>query len=154
MHVLRLGHLRLFSTLLLSILVLPARAAAPTARTGDITVAVSAVRNPNGEIVCALFDSAESFEKRIPLLRVVTRPQSPATTCVFRNVKAGAYAVTAFHDANRNGRLDTTFFGRPTEGYGVSNNHTYALHGPRFGESEFRFSGSGELAIVIQLHYP
>lgn len=140
--------------LLLSACLLPAGAATPAAPAGAITVAVSTVRNRNGEIICALFGTADSFEKRIPLARVVVHPQTPVTTCVFRGLAAGIYAATAIHDENGNGRLDKTFYGRPTEGYGVSNNHTYATHGPRFMESRFSFSGTGDLSIAIQLRYP
>jgi uncharacterized protein (DUF2141 family) len=154
MNALRPSLRRLLFALLLPILPLPAQSATPTAAAGDIAVAVSTVRDHDGEIICALFDTADGFEKRIPLAKVLAHPQSPATTCLFRNVKAGIYAVIAFHDENGNGRLDKTFYGKPTEGYGVSNNHTYAMHGPRFGESTFTFSGRGHLAITIQLRYP
>lgn len=154
MHALRPNLPRLVFAVLLPILALPARAAAPTAPAGTVVVTVSTVRNHDGEIICALFDTADSFEKRIPVARVVTHPQAPATTCVFRGLKAGVYAATAIHDENGNGRLDKTFYGRPTEGYGVSNNHTYATHGPRFLESRFTFPGTGDLPIAIQLRYP
>ena len=138
----------------LLLLALPAWAAAPSAAAADITVTVSTVRNQNGEIICALFDDAESFDKRIPLSKVVANARTPVARCVFRHVKAGIYAVTAIHDENGNGRLDKSFFGRPTEGYGVSNNHTYAMHAPRFGESKFSFPGTSDLLITIRLRYP
>ena len=153
MHAVSLS-LRRLSVPLLIFLVVPAWAASHSAIAGDISVVISTVRDHNGEIICALFDSEESFEKRAPLVRVVARPEIPATTCVFRNVKAGTYAVTAIHDENDNGRLDKTFFGRPTEGYGVSNNHTYAMRAPRFSESTFSFSGNHDLSIAIHLRYP
>lgn len=129
-------------------------AAAAGASGGDIAVVVATVRNRNGEIICALFADAGSFERRVPIAKVVVHPVIPSTTCVFRGVKAGIYAVIAFHDENGNRRLDKTFFGRPTEGYGVSNNHTYALHGPRFDESKFSFAGTGGYSITIHLRYP
>jgi uncharacterized protein (DUF2141 family) len=138
---------------------LSAFAAAPTwaaaqGKAGDITVTVSTVRNHNGQIVCALFDSAVDFDKRVATAKVAVPASTPAATCVFHNVRPGIYAVTAFHDENGNGRLDKSFFGRPKEGYGVSNNHTYAMHGPVFAESELSVTGSGNLAIAIHLRYP
>lgn len=139
---------------LAALFVAPAWAAAPGAGGGDITVAVSTVRDTNGEIICALFADAASFDRRAPLAKVVVHPTVPATTCVFHGVKAGIYAVSAIDDENGNGRLDKTLFGRPTEGYGVSNNHTYALHGPRFDESRFTFSGTGTRSLAIYLRYP
>ena len=153
MHALRLRP-RKIAAWVLPLLALPAWAGAPSASAADITITVATVRNQEGEIIRALFDTAESFVKRIPLARAVARPEIPATTCVFRNVQAGIHAVTAIHDENDNGRLDRTFFGGPTEGYGVSNDHTYVMHGPRFSESKFSFSGARNLAIAIELHYP
>lgn len=153
MHTVRL-RLRRIATFLLPLVALPAWAAAPNPGTAAITIAVSTVRNHQGAIICALFDTAESFAKRVPLARVVAHAKTPSTTCVLRNVKAGIYAVTAIHDENDNGRLDKSFFGRPTEGYGVSNNHTYAMHGPRFSENTFSLAASRSLSIAIQLRYP
>jgi uncharacterized protein (DUF2141 family) len=154
MRTLHLSVWTLFFGLLPPILAPAAPAAAPARHPGDITVTVSPVRNRNGRIICALFDTAESFEKRTPLARVSVQPQTPATTCVFRQVKPGIYAISAIHDENGDGRLDKTFLGRPTEGYGISNNHTYAMRGPRFEESTFSFPGIGTLAIAIRLRYP
>ena len=125
-----------------------------SAQGGDITVTVATVRNLNGHILCALFDSVEGFDKRLPAMKLVVSAAAPSTTCVFHGVKAGSYAVTAVHDENDNGQLDKSFFGMPKEGYGVSNNHTYAMHGPAFGESEFSFPGSGSLTLAIELRYP
>jgi uncharacterized protein (DUF2141 family) len=39
----------------------------------------------------------------------------------FHNLPPGRYAVSAFHDENDNGRLDTDTVGFPTEGIGFSN---------------------------------
>jgi uncharacterized protein (DUF2141 family) len=153
MHVTRLS-LRRLALLLPPLVLARALAAAPGASSGDITVAVSKVRNTSGEIICSLFADAGGFAQRVPLAKVVAQPLVPATTCVFHGVKAGIYVITAIHDENDNGRLDKTFFGRPTEGYGVSNNHTYATHGPRFDESKFSFSGNGTRSIAIHLRYP
>jgi uncharacterized protein (DUF2141 family) len=153
MHAMRLSPQSLTASLL-SLLVFPAWATAPSPAGGDITVAVSTVRNRNGQIICALFDTAAGFEKRVPLARVIARPEVPSTTCMFHTVKAGIYAITAIHDENDNGRLDKTFFGRPTEEYGISKNHTYAMHGPRFSESSFSFPGTGDVSVAVHLRYP
>lgn len=133
---------------------LPLGAQADEAAGGDIIVTVSTVRNTAGHIICALFDSAEAFDKRLPAMKVTVSAAAPSTDCVFHGVKAGTYAVTAIHDENDNGQLDKNFFGMPKEGYGVSNNHTYAMHGPAYGESRFSFPGNGALALAVELRYP
>ena len=143
----------LIAALLAVSLPLAARADDP-APGGDITVNVTTIRNLNGHIICALFDSATGFDKRLPAMKLTVNPAAPGTTCVFHGVQAGTYAVTAVHDENDNGQLDKNFFGMPKEGYGVSNNHTYPMHGPAFGESQFSFPGSGNLVLAIELRYP
>lgn len=143
----------LIAALLVVSLPLAVRADGP-APGGDITVNVTTIRNLNGHVICALFDSTENFDKRLPAMKVTVSAAAPSTICVFHGVKTGTYAVTAVHDENDNGQLDKNFFGMPKEGYGVSNNHTYAMHGPAFGESQFSFPGNGSLALAIELRYP
>ncbi|HEV2331831.1 MAG TPA: DUF2141 domain-containing protein [Gammaproteobacteria bacterium] len=133
---------------------LPLAAWADAAAGGDIAVTVSTLRNLRGHIICALFDSAEAFDKRLPAMKVSVDPATPSANCVFHGVKPGTYAVTVVHDENDDGKLDTNFFGMPKEGYGVSNNHTYAMHGPVFSESRFAFPGSDNLNLAIDLRYP
>lgn len=138
----------------LLVLFLPLVARADDVAGGDITVTVSTVRNLRGHVICALFDSAEAFDKRLPAMKLTVSAATPRMDCVFHGVKPGTYAVTVVHDENDDGKLDTNFFGMPKEGYGVSNNHTYAMHGPAFSESRFAFPGSGDLNLAIDLRYP
>jgi len=142
-------------TILIAACLLPLAAQADDAAPGgDITVTVSTVRGLEGHIICALFDSADGFDKRLPVMKVTVSPAIPSVTCVFHGVKAGSYAVTAIHDENDDDKLDKNFFGMPKEGYGVSNNHTYAMHGPSFSESIVAVSGTAETVLSIQLRYP
>lgn len=55
---------------------------------------------------------------------------------VFEGVAPGTYAVAAFLDVNRNGRLDRTGLGLPLEPYGFSGE---AGRGARPGFAEARF---------------
>jgi uncharacterized protein (DUF2141 family) len=70
--------------------------------TGTIMLKIS---NPDGEAV----------DKKI--LKV--NSQSPQYTF---SLKAGQYAISAFHDENNNQKLDRNSFGMPKEKYGFSNN--------------------------------
>jgi uncharacterized protein (DUF2141 family) len=86
-------------------------------------------------------------------MRLVVPPIQPVTACVFHDVPPGAYMISAVHDENDDGKLDKGLFGMPKEGYGVSNNHTYALKGPDFTESVVQL-GDGLNSISIRLRYP
>jgi uncharacterized protein (DUF2141 family) len=120
----------------------------------DVRVVVATPRNNHGHIICSLFDSEDTYSKLRPMQRVVVVPALPETTCVFHNVDSGTYMVSAIHDENDNQKLDKNFLGMPKEGYGVSNNHTYAMKAPVFSESTFTGPGTTEMVLRIQLRYP
>jgi uncharacterized protein (DUF2141 family) len=57
------------------------------------------------------------------------------------------------HDENNNGRVDKNFLGVPSEGYGASNNRTYALSSPKWEESNFVLKPSESLILQVNLRY-
>lgn len=125
---------------------------APRAR-GVIDVDVGKLKNASGRLACRLYDSATGFpmEPRGGRERVV-KVTGEVTRCSFQGVPPGTYAVTVVHDENANGELDTTFYGAPSEGYGVSNDRTRTFGAPRWDECKFDFDG-GALRLRISLVY-
>jgi uncharacterized protein (DUF2141 family) len=61
--------------------------------------------------------------------------------------------VAVVHDENSNGKLDKNFVGVPSEGYGVSNNKTYALSAPKWEESVFTITASERKTLQVKLRY-
>jgi uncharacterized protein (DUF2141 family) len=120
----------------------------------DVRVVVATPRDHRGHIICSLFDSEEAYSKLRPAQKVVVVPTLPETTCAFHNVDSGTYMVSAIHDENDDQKLDKNLFGMPKEGYGVSNNRTYAMKAPVFIESTFTVSGTTEMVLKIALRYP
>lgn len=120
----------------------------------SVTVHVANFRNLKGSLGCRLHRSSIGFpeqtegavEMRVPLSRADAE-------CVFPNVSPGVYAVSVMHDENDNGRLDKNLFGVPTEGYGVSNNHTRALRPPEWDEAKFEVVSSARLVLEVRLRY-
>jgi uncharacterized protein (DUF2141 family) len=120
----------------------------------NIAINVGTFRNTRGVLACRLYSSGSGFpmdpkggvERRVRVSGKVTR-------CTFSNVKPGTYAVAVVHDENANGKLDTNFFGAPTEGYGVSNNHTYAFGAPKWEESKFSVVRGKSVGLGIALRY-
>ncbi len=49
--------------------------------------------------------------------------------------------------------LNANFVGMPREGYGFSNNHTYAMHPASFQESHFTVDDQGMTELHIRLKY-
>ena len=50
-------------------------------------------------------------------------------------IRPGIYAIAALHDENLNGKMDKTWYGKPVEGFGSSNNHKVGSGPPGFEES-------------------
>jgi len=61
--------------------------------------------------------------------------------------------VAVVYDENGNGRLDKNFVGIPSEGYGVSNNRTYAMASPKWDESRFTLAAREAAVLRVSLRY-
>lgn len=61
--------------------------------------------------------------------------------------------MAVVHDENGNQTLDSNILGVPTEGYGASNNRTYALSEPRWDESRFELAAGEHRQLTIRLRY-
>jgi|SRR5579863_3525666 len=119
---------------------------------GTLRIQVTGFRNAKGDLLCALFANGSEFPGDGAMARIKSVPSMAGAECVFGNVPMGRYAVAVVHDENGNGKLDRVpLIGLPLEGYGVTNNKTYATHAPRFEESAFAFDGNGELVLTVHL---
>jgi uncharacterized protein (DUF2141 family) len=132
-----------------------ARTASPQKESENaIRVHIEGLHSDRGQVVCALFAAADDFPKRIDraFARVAAQIMSGRATCEFPGVPAGVYAVSVFHDANLNGRLDTNWLGIPREGVGASNNPKPRMGPPKFAAAAFRHSGAS-MDLEIITHY-
>jgi uncharacterized protein (DUF2141 family) len=82
---------------------------------GKLSITVTGVRNGDGVVRCALFNSPAAFPKIGQEWRGVIAPIG-AATCVFTGVQAGNYAVAFFHAEHNETQLTTGMFGKPTQG--------------------------------------
>jgi uncharacterized protein (DUF2141 family) len=93
---------------------------ATAASAADLTVTISGVKNSNGSVAAALFNSEADFRKT-PFSAFRIEASGGPVSFTIQNLPPGKYAMTAYHDENDNGKLDTDLVGAPSEGYGVSN---------------------------------
>ena len=126
----------------------------------DILVSIQNIRNNNGQILFALHNKPEAFpsnpdlasQKAIVIIQKNTKlDDNYITTYTFKNVMPGIYAVATVHDENSNGNLDTFFF-RPTEGYGTSNDIRGIFGPPSFQDAKFEVA-SQNVSIDIRMGY-
>ena len=121
-------------------------------RVSLIHVEIDGLRNDKGQVLCALFSSANDFPKRNN--KAVAHAKSDISRghalCEFSGVPSGTYAVSVVHDENSNGKMDTNFMGIPREGVGSSNNAKGRFGPPKFEAAAFHFSGDRkDLKITI-----
>lgn len=100
----------------------------------SLTVHVANLRGQKGVIHACLTRDARHFPdcRGDPQAVRLTVP-ADVTSLRFPALPAGRYAVTLFHDENRNQRLDM-MLGMPREGFGFSGNPRIRFGAPKFRE--------------------
>ncbi len=96
-------------------------------------------RNDAGVVRCGLF-------KQDGWLKDAFRPaivkiSGKTARCVFKEVPAGVYGISAFHDEDNDGKLDTNLVGYPMEEYCASNNARNMFSAPSWKDAKFQFKG-------------
>ena len=119
----------------------------------NVLIEVSGFKNTRGTLNCRLFTKAADFPDGEGIVTLRVPITGPNTSCSFSNVEPGTYAIAVVHDENGNGKLDKNFVGVPSEGYGVSNNKTYALSEPKWNESIFTLGANESKTLQVNLRY-
>lgn len=107
-----------------------------------LDIEVTDLRNNKGNIMLQLFDSAQE---------VIKEKMSPIkdNKCMIsiENLKAGFYAVRYYIDENLNGKMETNLVGKPTEGYGFSNNVIGKFGPPPFEKWLFKIKEDKKIVL-------
>ncbi len=107
-------------------------------------------RNSDGVVLCGLF-TKDGWLKQ-PVKSARARLKGRVAVCVFEDVKPGVYAVSAFHDENANGKLDTNLIGIPTEGFCASRDARAHFGPPSFKDARFSYKG-GASEMSVRMRY-
>ena len=124
--------------------------AAPVSR---LDVALLDLRSATGEVRLCLTRNPVHFPdcKGDPRAWRLTAPADEAAGLGFSGLPAGSYALSAFHDENGNGRLDT-FAGIPREGFGFSRNPGIRFGPPSFAQARFTLE-AGAAGQNVRMKY-
>ncbi|WP_296680809.1 DUF2141 domain-containing protein [Novosphingobium sp.] len=118
----------------------------------SLTVTITGIKSSKGVIRLAVCPPQAGFpecKERVVSTSDLTITNGTAHT-VLTGLAPGSYAISVFHDANANGKLDT-FAGIPREGYGFSANPGFKPRAPRFDEAKIELTGSE--ATEIKMRY-
>jgi uncharacterized protein (DUF2141 family) len=134
----------------LSILAIAGPAAAEPG-TATLEVTMRGIKSDKGVIRLALCPPGAGFpDCKDRVVRSAALPIVNGTaSTVLTNLAPGSYAVSVFHDANSNGKLDT-FVGIPKEGYGFSRNPPFRPRAPRFDEAQVELTGNSSTVITLR----
>lgn len=103
-----------------------------------------------GQIVAAIYATSDGFSgfdtKKAAAVQVAPAAGGGATL-TFTGLKPGKYAVSAFHDADKDGKLKTNFIGIPKEPVGVSNNPGGM---PSFSKSQVAVPAAAPVEIILR----
>lgn len=134
---------------------------------GSLTVAVTGLKNANGQVCFSLFDRGEGFPDNAEAIvatqcvaaMTAGQTESPAAgdiaplSVTFDDLEFGAYAVSVIHDENEDNQLNTGTFGIPTEGFGFSQNPAIQLSAPDFSEAAIVVAGRSSSAQIELVYY-
>lgn len=119
-----------------------------TAAEKKLTVEITNVASEEGQIILAIYNSSENYDKRIAFQEVKFKPE--IDTVIFEtNVPDGEYLVMLVHDINNNGKLDTSFIGMPKEPVGLSNYDGKGIPG-KFKKHKFSVNENTEIIIPLK----
>lgn len=119
-----------------------------TAAEKKLTVEITNVASEEGQIILAIYNSSENYDKRIAFQEVKLKPE--IDTVIFEtNVPDGEYLVMLVHDINNNGKLDTSFIGMPKEPVGLSNYDGKGIPG-KFKKHKFSVNENTEIIIPLK----
>ena len=112
-----------------------------------LKIEITNVASEDGQIILAIYNSSENYDKRIAFQEVKIQPK--VDSVIFEtNVPDGEYLVMLVHDINTNGKLDTSFIGMPKEPVGLSNYDGKGIPG-KF--KKHNFSVKDDTSIIIPL---
>jgi uncharacterized protein (DUF2141 family) len=130
------------SKLIFPLLAAVLSAAALPAFAADLTINVAGVSGAGGQVMVAVYNSAETFPAK-PVRGLAVPAQDGAVQVKLSGLPAGDYALAIYHDANGNGKLDRNPVGMPTEDYAFSNNAVGKRGAPRFEDARIALPADG-----------
>lgn len=115
-----------------------------------LTLVFDNIDEIKGELSIGIFKNEQTFldegnEYKKLILKVDGSSVSHTVT-----LPEGEYAISVYHDKNKDHECNRNFFGIPTESYGFSNNIKPKLSAPKFHQCKFKITGNIKHTIKLQ----
>ncbi len=109
---------------------------------GNLEIEISEIKNNVGKIMLQLLDSDQKVVSQF-----MGEIKDNKCSISVRNINPGKYAIRYFHDENLNGKMETNLVGKPTEGYGFSNNVIGKFGAPPFEKWLFEIKSDTKITL-------
>jgi uncharacterized protein (DUF2141 family) len=125
------------------------------AAVGQVIVDVLGLRNDRGQVLGALFRSAQGYPDKVDhsFARTVVRIRDRKATLLFDRIPRGPFAVALHHDENANTRMEKGVFGIPLEGYGASRDAKNTFGPPSYKDAQLTLAAGERKRIAIHVNY-
>lgn len=118
-----------------------------------LTIKVTDLRDHKGDLIFGVFKTADGFPtQKEKSVNWQVKSADADTVTFIAKLPPGEYSASVLHDENRNGKMDFGAFGRPLEGYGVTNNPKPRLRQAKFKEALFKLPQQGA-TMTISIQY-
>lgn len=107
----------------------------------SLTVVMENFKSNDGKVMVGLYASSDKWLKDT-YMGEITSIDNKVSTCTFKNVPDGVYAVSIIHDENSNDKLDLGYFGIPKEPYASSMGAKGSFGPPKWTDAKFSIEGS------------
>jgi uncharacterized protein (DUF2141 family) len=114
-----------------------------------LTVQITNIKNDEGQIAVALYDSEKEFMKT-RYQGKISKAVKGEVEIIFENIPVGSYSLSVMHDANQNEKLDSNLFGIPKEGFGFSNNAMGMFGPPSFEKAKVEVRSNKSVSISMR----
>ena len=120
----------------------------------EILIEVDGFESLEGDLFIAINNSSEQFISNTECYRdTIIDVTSNDMIVSIEDVISGTYAVSVFHDENKDGELNLGFLNIPEEGFGFSNNPAIGFSQPNFNDCEFVVEEGQSMIVPISLVY-
>ncbi len=122
-------------------------------QSAELNIKVDGLRNSNGQLLVLMYNDAQHFESNAyndAVLFVSRNLADFKGSILIKDIAPGNYAISLFHDENRNNEFDYKGM-MPLEGYAYSNNTGY-LSEPFFDDAGFKLA-HGSNKVIIKMIY-
>ena len=115
----------------------------------NVTLEFNGMKSDKGNLYVAVYNKEDNFLKKA-LKGTIVKVVNKKATVTLKDIPAGVYAISAFHDANDNKKMDTNFFGIPKEPTGMSNNAKGFMGPPKYKDAKFTVNKDVTLSITVK----